>query len=90
MEIPQRFRERSHATDFNAALSDHIGYLRRAREAREMQEAFEAAQSGQEGPNLPTLDFRLKPGETVSLKLADKVYIAPPLAVTTLTNSAFG
>ncbi|CAK0785505.1 hypothetical protein CVIRNUC_008715 [Coccomyxa viridis] len=70
------FRERSHATDFNAALSDHIGYLRRAREAREMQEAFEAAQSGQQGPNLPTLDFRLKPGETVSLKLADKAPLA--------------
>ena len=38
-----------------------------------MQEAFQAAQAGQQGPNLPTLDFRLKPGETVSLQLADKV-----------------
>ena len=38
-----------------------------------MQEAFQAAQAGQQGPNLPTLDFSLKPGETVSLKLADKV-----------------
>ena len=86
----QYSRERSHATDFNAALSDHIGYLRRAREAREMQEAFEAAQSGQQGPNLPTLDFRLKPGETVSLKLADKVCIAPPVAIPVLTDSVFG
>ena len=66
-------RERSHATDFNAALSDHMGYLRRQLEARQMQEAFRAAQDGQQGPNLPTLDFSLKPGETVSLKLADKV-----------------
>ena len=66
-------RERSHATDFTAALSDHIGYLRRQEEARQMQEAFQAAQAGQQGPNLPTLDFRLKPGETVSLQLADKV-----------------
>lgn len=38
-----------------------------------MQQAFQAAQAGQQGPNLPTLDFSLKPGETVSLKLADKV-----------------
>ncbi len=38
-----------------------------------MQESFQAAQAGQQGPNLPTLDFSLKPGETVSLKLADKV-----------------
>lgn len=38
-----------------------------------MQEAFQAAQAGQQGTNLPTLDLSLKPGETVSLKLADKV-----------------
>ena len=38
-----------------------------------MQQAFQAARAGQQGPNLPTLDFSLKPGETVSLKLADKV-----------------
>ena len=55
-----------------------------------MQEAFEAAQSGQQGPNLPTLDFRLKPGETVSLKLAEKVCIAPPVAIPVLTDSVFG
>jgi hypothetical protein len=66
-------RERSHATDFMAALSDHMGYLRRLQEARQMQEAFRAVREGQQGPNLPTLDFSLKPGETVSLKLADKV-----------------
>jgi hypothetical protein len=66
-------RDRSHATDFTAALSDHMGYLRRQQEARQMQEAYRAAQDGQQGPNLPTLDFSLKPGETVSLKLADKV-----------------
>ena len=50
-----------------------------------MQEAFEAAQSGQQGPNLPTLDFRLKPGETVSLRLADKVCVAPLLTAPKLT-----
>ena len=38
-----------------------------------MQQAFLAAQDGQQGPNLPNLDFSLKPGETVSLKPADKV-----------------
>ena len=38
-----------------------------------MQESFQAAQAGQQGPNLPTLNFSLKPGETVNLKLADKV-----------------
>lgn len=54
-----------------------------------MQEAFEAAQNGQQGPYLPTLDFRLKPGETVSLKLADKVGVAPPEAAPILTASAF-
>ena len=55
-----------------------------------MQEAFEAAQSGQQGPNLPTLDFRLKPGETVSLKLADKVRIAPPVAIAVMAYSVLG
>lgn len=46
-----------------------------------MQEAFWAAQNGQQGPNLPTLDFSLKPGETVSLKLADKVDIKLTLSL---------
>ena len=55
-----------------------------------MQKAFEAAQSGQQGPNLPILDFRLKPGETVNLKLADKVCIAPPVTIPMSTDSVFG
>ena len=38
-----------------------------------MQQAFAAAESGEEGPNLPNLDFRIKFGETVSLKLSAKV-----------------
>lgn len=38
-----------------------------------MQKAFAAAESGQEGPDVPNLDFSLKPGETVSLKLNARV-----------------
>ncbi|KAK9917965.1 hypothetical protein WJX75_000106 [Coccomyxa subellipsoidea] len=67
------FRERAHASDFAAALSDYQQYLKRSEEAAAMQQAFAAAESGEQGPNLPTLDFSLKPGETVSLKLAAKV-----------------
>lgn len=66
-------RQRAHATDFTAALSDYQQYLRRSEEAIAMQQAFAAAESGEQGPNLPNLDFRLKPGETVSLKLSAKV-----------------
>lgn len=66
-------RERAHASDFTAALSDYQGYLRRAREAASMQQAFAAAEAGQEGPGVPNLDFSLKPGETLSLNLAAKV-----------------
>ncbi|CAL8471466.1 g11008 [Coccomyxa elongata] len=67
------FRQRAHATDFTAALSDYQQYLRRSEEALAMQQAFAAAESGKQGPNLPNLDFSLKPGETVSLKLSAKV-----------------
>ncbi|BDA46847.1 Adaptin ear-binding coat-associated protein 2 [Coccomyxa sp. Obi] len=67
------FRQRAHATDFTAALSDYQQYLRRSEEAIAMQQAFAAAESGEQGPNLPVLDFSLKPGETVSLKLSAKV-----------------
>ena len=38
-----------------------------------MQQAFAAAESGEEGPHIPSLDFALKPGETLSLNLAAKV-----------------
>ncbi|EIE19797.1 DUF1681-domain-containing protein [Coccomyxa subellipsoidea C-169] len=66
------FRERAHASDFAAALSDYQQYLKRSEEAAAMQQAFAAAESGEQGPDLPTLDFSLKPGETVSLKLSAK------------------
>lgn len=66
-------RERAHASDFAAALSDYQQYLKRSEEAAAMKQAFTAAESGEQGPNLPTLDFSLKPGETVSLKLSAKV-----------------
>lgn len=68
-------RERAHASDFTAALSDYQQYLRRSEEAAAMQQAFAKAEAGHHGPNLPTLDFSLKPGETVSLKLAAKVQL---------------
>ena len=69
-------RERAHASDFTAALSDYQGYLRRAREAAAMQQAFAAAEAGQGGPDVPILDFSLKPGETLSLNLAAKVCLS--------------
>jgi len=64
-------RERTEASDFNAALYEHTQYLRRKKEALEMREAYEStadetgssASSSQSG-------FSLKPGETITLKLA--------------------
>jgi hypothetical protein len=62
-----------------AALSDYQQYLRRAQEAASMQKAFAAAEAGEAGPDLPNLDFSLKPGETVNLKLNAKVTLIFPL-----------
>ena len=72
-------RERMQASDFNAALHEHLRYLQRLRQAAERSAAYEAAAlrrstSGaggaeEEPPGLPQTDFALKPGETITLKM---------------------
>ncbi|KAK9805274.1 hypothetical protein WJX72_010397 [[Myrmecia] bisecta] len=66
------FRERTQASDFNAALHEHLQYLRRKREAEEMREAFTAPDSESDGVATSSLkDLSLKAGETITLRLAN-------------------
>lgn len=65
------FRERTEASDFNAALYEHTQYLRRKKEALEMRAAYESSAESAEGAaSTSQSDFSLKPGETITLKLA--------------------
>ena len=64
-------RERTEASDFNAALYEHTQYLRRKKEALEMREAYES--TADEAGSLASSSqssFSLKPGATITLKLA--------------------
>ena len=64
-------RERTEASDFNAALYEHTQYLRRTKEALEMREAYEStADETGSSPSSSQSGFSLKPGETITLKLA--------------------
>ncbi|KAL0055203.1 hypothetical protein WJX82_008776 [Trebouxia sp. C0006] len=70
-------RERTEASDFNAALYEHTQYLRRKKEALEMREAYES--TADEAGSLASSSqssFSLKPGETITLKLA-KTQLSP-------------
>lgn len=64
-------RERTEASDFNAALYEHTQYLRRKKEALEMREVYEST-ADESGASASTSqsDLSLKPGETITLKLA--------------------
>lgn len=65
------FRERTEASDFNAALYEHTQYLRRKKQAAEMHEAYTARADAQDGSaETSQTDMGLKPGETITLKLA--------------------
>ena len=64
-------RERTDASDFNAALYEHTQYLRRKKEASEMREAYTASVEDSNGTaSTSQTDMSLKPGETITLKLA--------------------
>ena len=67
-------RERTQASDFNAALHDHQQYLRRQKEAEERRAAYEGGpEASTAGSFTPQQDLALKPGETIRLRLAGKV-----------------
>jgi len=66
------FGTREQASDFNAAISEHLQFVRRAREAEQMQQEFRARQSeGGQSPSESSAhsELSLKPGETISLKI---------------------
>ncbi|KAL8147848.1 hypothetical protein AgCh_005245 [Apium graveolens] len=56
------FRERPQAYDFQAALHDHMKYLDKKKTAEEMEEQYQNS----------TVDYSLKDGETIVLKLKNK------------------
>ena len=65
-------RERTQASDFNAALHDHAQYLQRQKQAEERRAAYEAeAEASPSGAVSQNLS--LKPGETIRIKLGGKV-----------------
>ena len=68
------YRERTQASDFNAALYEHTQYLRRKKEAQERRQAYESAagdnELGASSSSSSQSELSLKPGETIILKLA--------------------
>lgn len=76
------FRERAHASDFNAALHEHQQYVRRKRLAEAQRAAFEERErlAGEDGSDAgvaaspaalaPAVDRSLKPGERLTLRIA--------------------
>lgn len=71
------FRERSEASDFNAALHEFMQYIKRKRTAEAMRHAYEerlqaAASDGSaqsSGELAPTADYSLKEGESLTLRI---------------------
>lgn len=66
-------RTREQASDFNAALADHLQTLRRAQEAQRMREEYEAAalerRTADPSSSQSVSDLSLKPGQTMILQL---------------------
>ena len=67
-------RERGQASDFNAALDDHLQYLRRQKEAARMKAEYDAGASASDAEagsssGGPSGDLALKPGETIKVAL---------------------
>lgn len=56
------FRERTEASDFNAALDEHRQYLRRKKEAEASKAQYEASEEA-------SRDYRLKEGEKIHIKI---------------------
>ncbi|CAK9133257.1 unnamed protein product [Ilex paraguariensis] len=57
------FRERPQAYDFQAALHDHMKYLNKKKTAEEMEQQYQKTSS---------VDYSLKEGETLVLKIKNK------------------
>lgn len=57
------FRERTQAYDFQAALHDHMKYLEKKKTAEDMEQHYQKESS---------VDYSLKEGETIVLKLKNK------------------
>ncbi|XP_010277761.1 PREDICTED: uncharacterized protein At1g03900 [Nelumbo nucifera] len=57
------FRERPQAYDFQAALHDHMKYLNKKKTAEEMEQHYQSTSS---------VDYSLKEGETLVLKIKNK------------------
>ncbi|XP_047329084.1 uncharacterized protein At1g03900 [Impatiens glandulifera] len=57
------FRERTQAYDFQAALHDHMKYLEKKKTAEDMEQHYQ---------NESSVDYSLKEGETIVLKLKNK------------------
>ena len=67
-------RERGQASDFNAALDDHLQYLRRQKDAARMKAEYDAGASASDAEagsssGGPSGDLALKPGETIKVAL---------------------
>lgn len=67
-------RERGQASDFNAALDDHLQYLRRQKDAARMKAEYDAGASASDAEagssnGGPSRDLALKPGETIKVAL---------------------
>lgn len=67
-------RAREQASDFNAALADHLQALRRAKEAERMRQQYEAAAKERtagstSSSSQSSSQFSLKPGETLTINL---------------------
>eukprot|EP00884_Botryococcus_braunii_P019700 jgi/Botrbrau1/6413/Bobra.49_1s0029.1 len=66
------FRERTQASDFNAALYEHTQRVRRARDAEDLRQRYEAAAGEGDQPPGSLQDYSLRPGETITLSLPKK------------------
>ena len=80
-DISVLYRERTEASDFNAALSEHTQYLRRRKEAHQRRQAYESTAGGDElgASSSSQSELSLKPGETITLKLAKVSHAFQPV-----------
>lgn len=84
------------ASDFNAALHEHLRYLQRMRLAVEQRAAYAAAEQRRstEGASIsdhsdvqyPKTDFALKPGETITLKMGKVSSLSGKMARQRIVN----
>ena len=80
-DISVLYRARTEASDFNAALYEHAQYLRRKKEAQERRQAYESTAGHDElgASSSSQSELSLKPGETITLKLAKVSHAFQPV-----------